>query len=152
MTVTTLSARPPVAGSHRISDHWEHKNLLILHGTDPDEPVLRVCIRGRDRGDSVWVDMKMYEADIFARCIFRLAGYEVGEMSSVDAIRSRSSNHWNVYTVGKRGRVRHKICIFHHGSPVSCRATHTVPSSQLASLAKWLAPRLAWDLHEELVA
>ena len=148
----TKSGRSPVAGSHKLSDHWEHQNLIVLHGTGADEPVLRVCIRGSEPGDSVWVDMKAREADRFARCIFAIAGYDVPKRRSRGKPPwQRQGLHWNVYSVrkGVHGVVRHKICLFNHGGPVHCRATWTVPRVHLERLSQWLAPRLGWELYED---
>ncbi len=155
----TKKGRSGIAGSHKLPDHWEHGDLIVLHGTKPGEPVLRVCIRGSRCGDSTRVDMKSQEADRFARCIFSLAGYAVPEprqredVVGLDAIRLRQSSHWNVYATRQRsGRRRNHICIFNHGMPVHCRASYLMPRTKIEAFAEWLAPRLGWDLYEEEAA
>lgn len=142
----TNSGRSPVAGSHNLPDHWEHKNVLVLHGKGNDEPVLRICIRGKPQGnpgDSTWVDLKARDAERFAKTVFVIAGYEVAGRARRD-----QPKHCSLYQARGRSRLHTYVCIWHHGSPVRARATHELPMTKILALADWLAPRMGWILSE----
>jgi hypothetical protein len=143
----TRSGRSPVVGSHKLPDHWEYKNILVLHGTKPDEPVLRVCIRGKPQakwGDSTSVDFKARDATKFAKTVFVIAGYEVPNRKPRD-----QPKHCAIFSFQNgRARVRTFLCIYNHDAPVRVRASHDLSKSKLVELAQWLAPRLGWELSE----
>jgi hypothetical protein len=146
----TRSGRSPVAGIHKLPDHWEYRNILVLHGTKADEPVLRVCIRAEPQGkvgDSTWVDFKARDAAKFAKTVFVIAGYEVPDRKPRD-----QPIHCSIYQARSfqkgRSRVRTFLCIYNHDAPVRVRASHDLSKSKLVELAQWLAPRLGWELSE----
>ena len=148
----TKSGRSPIAGSHKLPDHWEHKDLLILHGTKADDPVVRLCIRGKAVGSEWSVDMKTREADRFARCIFKIAGYDVPGGAGINVIYMPQGDHWSVCRVRGRSGTQNVISIYNHGAPVSCYAKHYLSIPRAVALAEWLAPRLGWDLSTSCAA
>ncbi len=140
------------------TDRWEYKDAFVLWGSKPGDPILRVGVRGNNRpGDSTWTDLTIRGADDFASTVFVTAGYEVcsGAFRDLSFFQRQAkvkgrAIHCMLYQAvsshENHRRLHTYFCIWQHDAPVRVRATQELPLTKAIELARWLAPRLGWEL------
>lgn len=144
----TKSGRSPVAGSHKLHDHWEYKNILVLHIPGDGDSVLRVCLRWEPQGhpgDATYVDLDARDADQLFLAMLQIVKYEVAE--SVPMPWSMPE-HCSIYQQRSLKCLHTILGVWTHEGPVYARATHEIPKTRLVDLVEWLAPRLEWEIYE----